>query len=301
MLKVRTLGPEHLETQTQLRRNIRVRQNPFTVVSRRWTDRSGIQAMHESIQTLEDTLQASKKKLNQMKTGKPGLRYANPALQPIHGLSNRHLSDRAPSLDTINRTYRNIDIAIGQQADDVASLASRISQLDLSTSLDLPSARDPRLPDRAKRPFNVTNPVAITTAAALNAERSAQKLKHALLATRKEPLLNTTAVSAPAPPTAFKTPQKLGPATNLGFSTPDNSHLVGFDFPDESSREISPSGSRRGAGFKRNNIARSVKRSPGNAAAQGPPAPAFDWGPLPTFNPPAKSTLVVPITRSGAE
>ena len=39
-------------------------------------------------------------------------------------------------------------------------------------------------------PYNVTPDVAVTTAATLNAERSAQRLKKPLLTVRVEPLLN---------------------------------------------------------------------------------------------------------------
>ncbi|KAF8882536.1 hypothetical protein BD779DRAFT_918412, partial [Infundibulicybe gibba] len=125
---------------------------------------------------------------------------------------------RAPSLDTINRTYRNIDIAVQQQADEVSALASRLAKLNV-TSLSLSNsgpttpaaaARDPRLPDSvSRRPYNVTPHVAITTAAALNAERSAQRLKRALLVVRTEPLLNTAAaVRAAQTPVEFMTPKK---------------------------------------------------------------------------------------------
>ncbi|KAF8072174.1 hypothetical protein FPV67DRAFT_1371218, partial [Lyophyllum atratum] len=147
MLKARTLGPEHLETQTQLRRNIRT--------------------MRDRVQKLEDHLKESKKKLAQVKTGRPGL--------------------RAPSLDTINRTYRNIDLAIHQQSHQITHLKKRVAKLRIhtptstskSTSSSSPmsmsriGARDARLPDPVQRPYNVTPHVAVTTAAALNAERSA--------------------------------------------------------------------------------------------------------------------------------
>ncbi|EDR08724.1 uncharacterized protein LACBIDRAFT_294237 [Laccaria bicolor S238N-H82] len=126
-----------------------------------------------------------------------------------------------PSLDTINRTYRNIDVAIQQQANDVAKLGARIAKLNLHGKFCDPETRDSRLPDAiSKRPYNVTPNVAVTTAAALNAERSAQRLKRALLSVRKEPLLNNTAALASSPPTVFKTPQKASSSAMFAFQTP---------------------------------------------------------------------------------
>ncbi|KAH7912317.1 hypothetical protein BJ138DRAFT_973611, partial [Hygrophoropsis aurantiaca] len=142
MLKVRTLGPEYLETQTQLRRDIR--------------------AIRDRIQKLEDHLQASKKRISEFRTGKPAL--------------------RAPSLDTIARTFRNIDIAIKHQSEDVNTLRTRLSKLNISDSTrgGDKSKRSFAAPKdssssatTSKHPSNVTPNVAITTAAALNAERSA--------------------------------------------------------------------------------------------------------------------------------
>ncbi|KAF5370453.1 hypothetical protein D9615_009738 [Tricholomella constricta] len=273
MLKARTLGPEHLETQTQLRRNIR--------------------AMRDRVQKLEDHLKASKKKLMQVKTGQPGL--------------------RAPSLDTINRTYRNIDLAIQQQSADVALLKRRISKLHLSTpskslspgssSRSSTPARDARLPDPAARPYNVTPNVAITTAAALNAERAAHKLKRALLAVRKEPLLNTRAASASPAPLSFGTPQKSSPSpppTTDFFKFPPSTPLFpttptptegppppAWNVPPDDSSfspSSSPPAGRRGAtaGMKKHNII-PLKKNAGGATPPPPPS-TFSWGPLPTFD-----------------
>ncbi|KAJ7722726.1 hypothetical protein DFH07DRAFT_932330 [Mycena maculata] len=266
MLKARTLGPEHLETQTHLRRSIR--------------------AMQDRIQKLESHLQESKKRLSRANTGNPGL--------------------RAPTLDTLNRTFRNMDIALDNQTGDVERLAARIAKLDVK---DRPrnghraGTRDVRLPDPVtrQRPFNVTPHVAVTTAAALNAERSAHKLKRSLLSVRKEPLLNTQAASAPSAPLAFQTPQRSGlglglglagpgtPARSLSFgtgsSTPPQSTMFGFDFPEDNFNPSPPPAVRRGAGGSgKTRISNSVplKRSPGQLSTPSPP-PSFDWGPLPNF------------------
>ncbi|KAH9072070.1 hypothetical protein EDB83DRAFT_193120 [Lactarius deliciosus] len=83
MLKSRFLSPEQTELQTQLRRNI--------------------QSIQDRVTKMEDYLQASKKKLNEFKTGRPSV--------------------KPPSLDTINRTSRNIDLAIHQQTVYVSALS----------------------------------------------------------------------------------------------------------------------------------------------------------------------------------
>ncbi|KAF7375142.1 hypothetical protein MSAN_00400600 [Mycena sanguinolenta] len=257
MLKARTLGPEHLETQTHLRRSIR--------------------AMQDRIQKLESHLQESKKRLSRANSGNPGL--------------------RAPTLDTLNRTFRNMDIALDNQTSDVQRLTARVAKLNMKDSQrngHAASTRDARLPDPVtrQRPINVTPHVAVTTAAALNAERSAHKLKRALLSVRKEPLLNTQAASAPPAPLAFNTPQKPGLGLGLGLaggipSTPPQS-MPGFDFPEDTFNPSPPPAVRRGAGGGgKSRISQSVplKRSPAGYSTPSPP-PTFDWGPLPTFQKP---------------
>ncbi|KAJ7220027.1 hypothetical protein GGX14DRAFT_585136 [Mycena pura] len=270
MLKARTLGPEHLETQTHLRRNIR--------------------AIQDRIQKLESHLQESKKRLSRAKSGNPGL--------------------RAPTLDTLNRTFRNMDIALDNQTSDVEKLTARVAGLSVShpqSNGHTAGARDARLPDpiTRQRPFTVTPHVAMTTAAALNAERSAHKLKRALLAARKEPLLNTQAAAAPPAPVAFKTPHKAAVGIDIGLgalatpfnlgqpvslpSTPLQTTMFGFDLPEDNFNPSPPPPVRRGAGGggKSSRISGSVplKRSPGQTSV-APPPQAFNWGPLPTFGKP---------------
>ncbi|KAH9848407.1 hypothetical protein C2E23DRAFT_889067 [Lenzites betulinus] len=277
MLKARTLSPDHLETQAQLRREIRT--------------------MRGRIQQLEDHIQASKKKLNSLKDGKPSI--------------------KPPSLDTINRTYRNIDLAIDQEEGDVSSLADRVAQIELTStrgklSFSTPSTRDKRLPDRAERiGREVTPNIAASTAAALNAERSAQKLKRALLKARKEPLLNTKAVDVLPPPREVRSSRKplLAPDSGLGVgaafaagmgngfpSTPGSAPPVwtppppGSFGPPLSWSTAADTGSpapRLGAmrAGKEKQHQKSVPAGQGTTKpAELPPPAGFSWGPLPKFD-----------------
>jgi nucleoporin NUP159 len=203
-----------------------------------------------------------------------------------------------------------MDIALDNQTSDVEKLTARVSKLNVKTGQrngHAPGARDARLPDPVsrQRPLNVTPNVAVTTAAALNAERSAHKLKRALLHVRKEPLLNTQAASAPPASLAFKTPQRVGLGLGLvGFSTPSSipstppQPMPGFDFPEDNFNPSPPPAVRRGAGGSgKTRISASVplKRSPGYATPS--PPPSFDWGPLPTFQ--KKPTPVSPENSLG--
>ena len=113
---------------------------------------------------------------------------------------------RPPPLDTINRTLHNIDMAIAQQQLDMKSLRSRINGLSISSDGVIPR-NSHLMGSQMKRPLNVTPNVATTTAAALNAERSAQKFKCVLLATRSSSLLSNK-VAQVSVPTSFQMPQK---------------------------------------------------------------------------------------------
>lgn len=263
MLRSRTLGPEHLETRARLRGEL----------MRRKTE----------VSKLEDVLKEYKKKVASMKSCKGVF--------------------RAPSLDTVNRTYRNIDIAIQQERDAIDGLAQRLSKIDLNTMRSPSPQRDARLPKPPSRPHAIVPHAAVTTAAALNAERSAQKLKHVLLGLRKEPLLNQPKANVPTPPVAFlsasqasgsakdvvvfNTPIKIeGPLFGKSGSIDSNSFGTGFEFPDDdNSFHLStpvPTG-RRGAGGGKKHGGGFFKKSP-SAAATPPKVPSFDWGPLPAFD-----------------
>ncbi|KAI0774968.1 hypothetical protein BD413DRAFT_290325 [Trametes elegans] len=283
MLKARALNPEHLETQAQLRREIR--------------------AIRGRIQQLEDHIQASKKKLNSVKNAKPTL--------------------KPPSLDTINRTYRNIDLAIEQEEQDVSNLADRVAQLDLSSHprgkvFFSGSTRDKRLPDHAERVGREVTPnIAASTAAALNAERSAQKLKRALLKARKEPLLNTKVVDALPPERDVRSSRKplLAPDSGLGVGaafaaglnnglpttppvwTPPPPGSFGTSLawsvpsPFKSDAGSPGTGAMRGSKGKQHMKPVHPVHDPVLKPPPPPPPAGFSWGPVPKIEP--KQTISV--------
>jgi nucleoporin NUP159 len=232
---------------------------------------------------------------------------------------------RAPTLDTVNRTFRNIEIALSQQSNDVSSLAARLKRVDLNApSAPSTPMRDTRLPDRQRRAYSVTPNVAATTAAALNAERGANRLKKALFAVRKEPLLNvnvnaakpplaalspgrtfkpaatpsrpaTSSSNLPVTPTPFSLPMSFPKFAEVTVTPPDNS---AFSLPPDDDFSLSMSlpsqtAGRRGGSVKKHSTVQLPKKSAGTPS----PAPSFDWGPLPTFNTPTKDTLAASFTK----
>ena len=203
----------------------------------------------------------------------------------------------------------------------MARLASRINQLsveDVSFDSPAPPTRDARLPNiNRPRAYNITPNVAATTAAALNAERSAQRLKKALLAVRKEPLLNNKASTAPTAPVSFGTPKKedddafsmlLKSTTGSLFGEPVVPEAIPVGVwnlpPDDHFNPKTPSvpHGRRGAGAgQRKHQVIPLKRggSGVGGAPATPPATTFDWGPLPNFSTPATANVpmsFVPIS-----
>lgn len=200
-------------------------------------------------------------------------------------------------MDTINRTYHNIDIAINYQADQVALLTFRLKQLE-SPSNKLsshPSTRDSRLPD-LKRPYSTPQSVLSAAANALNGERSAAKLKSALLSVRQQPLLNTTAVMAPAAPIAFTPPKKplvegepQSPSLWFNLELFSPSEFVESPawnpaaFDESQPHDLGP---RRRGGRKHGFAKKTPNSSPSpSISAHSPAAAGFDWGPLPTVAP----------------
>jgi nucleoporin NUP159 len=218
-------------------------------------------------------------------------------------------SRRPPSLDTINRTYRNIDLAISQQAHDVDSLVARVSKLKISPSRAV-TPRIGRLPielkaSPGKHSPPVTPNVAATTAAALNAERTAQKLKGALLRVRKEPLLNKQAIGTVAPTIELNSLQKQAvgagsnafttPVLEWGAASPDSKALLRTpkeedptfeptDSPDSSPLPPTQTSMRRRESGPRHGHAKPIKRTGVVNATTSAPS-NFSWGPLPTATP----------------
>ena len=195
---------------------------------------------------------------------------------------------RPPSLDTINRTSRNIDLALRQQTVDVSALSVRVAKLNLDSGSPAGTPSRMRERDVVRRALDVTPHVASTTAAALNAEQSAHRLKEALLSVRTEPLLNTQAAQAKPAPRAFDTPQKpsVDPAPSAAsgsstlFSTPFT--LPPLSAAAGSSSSPPASAGRRGGAQKYHSKSVPLKSAPTGAT---PPKPAFDWGPLPGIKP----------------
>jgi nucleoporin NUP159 len=137
----------------------------------------------------------------------------------------------------------------------------------------------------------------VTTAAALNAERSAHKLKKALLKVRKEPILNVRAASAPRPPSAFETPRKHPGASKIFesvqgplFPPPEDNKGIFWDIdlnvPNEDKFHPGtplPS-SKRGAGSNpKKHSSVSLKRTPSEASPPVKASAADFWGTPPSF------------------
>jgi nucleoporin NUP159 len=188
-------------------------------------------------------------------------------------------------------------MAIQQQNDEVARLADRVSRLKIGSQNSASGSRDNRLPDRQRRGIAITPHVAVTTAAALNAERSAHKLKKALLKVRKEPILNVRAASAPRPPSAFETPRKSPAALKIFesvqgplFPPPEDNESTFWDIdlnvPAED--KFHPGAplptSKRGAGSNpKKHSSVSLKRTPSDASPPIKASAADFWGTPPSF------------------
>jgi len=143
-----------------------------------------------------------------------------------------------------------------------------------------------------RRPLDVTPHVASTTAAALNAEQAAHRLKEALLAVRTQPLLNTQAANARPALRAFDTPQK--PDADLGssggslgggsrsFPTPFTPPQLNVS--ESMGRGASPPGSVGRRSIAQKYHAKSVPLKSTHTAGTTPKS-SFDWGPLPGIKP----------------
>lgn len=203
----------------------------------------------------------------------------------------------------INGTCNHLEEAIEQNEDVIEELSKRTAHL----SLELAPRRskwDQRTPDDdAKQRGETTPNFAVSTAAALNAEMSANKLKRALLAARKEPMLNTEAAKKMPAAQDYMVPVKEEPQTPPQLSTycfrrPPDLHLIlrcaAFTgTPDDSfspsSDDYSPHGQRRPKGGKFHQPPIHLKKS---VSPTPPPASTFNWGPLPSVTPPAPTNAL---------
>lgn len=278
-----------------------------------------MQALTDRIEKLEGLFAASKKRVHELQTSTPSLRYV---YQPLFNLDPTYALNRASSLDTLHKTYRNIDITIQLQEERLAELTAKVAKLDLQ-SPQTPGRvgrRDKRLPDLPSPPKEPTPNVADATLAALNTERTASKLKETLLRLRKQPLLNTQASRATPPPSAFDDPNPVKKewtppsadffkSMTLGKqpdSSPESSlSSPGWKLPpfQLSASPESPTpayGPERGGSVRqRERPAKGhmksapLKHTPGTPT-QSPP-PNFSWGPLPGVAP--KTTLSPDVTK----
>ncbi len=177
----------------------------------------------------------------------------------------------------------------------MTALSARVAKLNLDSGSPLGTPSRMRERDVVRRPLDVTPHVASTTAAALNAEQSAHRLKEALLAVRTEPLLNTQAAHAKPVPRAFDTPQKPSvDPTPSAASTGTKLFTSPFSLPPISAgtgSSSTPPG-RRGNAQKYHSKSVPLKSAPTGAT---PPKPSFDWGPLPGIKP---MTTLSPDLRS---
>ena len=169
----------------------------------------------------------------------------------------------------------------------------------MGSAVKASATRDKRLPDR-RSPFTMTPHVATSTAASLNAERSALKLKRALIV-RKEPLLNTSALAFNA---VRQETVNIFPDCQLGLdSATTYSQAPTWSMPQpelvESPSPPTSLPTRRtgGSGTKHHSKPISFKRN--IQAGQPSQAPSFDWGPLPSIMP--MTTISVDLRKKDGE
>ncbi|KDN48832.1 hypothetical protein RSAG8_02819, partial [Rhizoctonia solani AG-8 WAC10335] len=153
LLKSRTSSPEHIESQTKLRKSLQV--------------------VRERTRQLEDFMAAQRSRIQKQKEGRREF--------------------KVPSIDTINRTMRNIDSALAQKSDEIASLTTRVDRMKLKAPRRKASMNTAPL----VFPPAENEKIKLASATALNMERSSLRLKNALLQARTETPLNTMAVGAP--------------------------------------------------------------------------------------------------------
>ncbi|CAE6438308.1 unnamed protein product, partial [Rhizoctonia solani] len=153
LLKSRISSPEHIESQIKLRKSLQI--------------------VKDRTRQLEDFMAAQRSRMQKQREGRREF--------------------KVPSIDTISRTMRNIDSALAQRSDEIASLTARVDRMKLKAprrKVSMTAAPLALLPAENEK-------IKLASATALNMERSSLRLKNALLQARGETPLNTTAVGAP--------------------------------------------------------------------------------------------------------
>lgn len=150
-LRVAKLGPEQAEAQTRIRRQR--------------------QAALDQLNALEAQI----------------ARLREHVLQATYGRT----SFKAPTLDAIHRSVRNMSALVRERHQQLDSLAARLEALRRST----PSARAESTPPPASTPRVPDDRAIAAASSALNAELAGQRLRTALLAARSRPLLTTPVVA----------------------------------------------------------------------------------------------------------
>lgn len=203
-----------------------------------------------------------------------------------------------------------------QQSALLHDLTARIDKIQMSPSPSPPGSPSPALGRRDKArtrdgtPLHeilarssITPRVTSASAAALNAERCAAKLKAALLQARKQPLKNISALLKPADTnfaaelTFLPAPVVVEPLLPPQTKIPEDSKVF---FPSDDTFSVIPSGvarDRKASGSMRSkrthHTSAPTAKSP---AAAG--APAFEFGPLPG-RPEDGSFSLAPPPRAG--
>ncbi|KAF8340014.1 uncharacterized protein EI90DRAFT_3038800 [Cantharellus anzutake] len=190
LLKVRELGPEHVENQTKLRQSI--------------------QLVQDRVRQLEDQVTAMKHRIERAKSGETSL--------------------KAPTLDVISRAISNIEAGALARRDQMNALSERLDAVfsddegdeNLTEFLPPKSVRGKgsRADERGDTPLQeilarstITPRVAAATAAALNAERSSARIKQALLSVRKEPSITTFVIPKVVESSKFNAPLSIRTAS----------------------------------------------------------------------------------------
>ncbi|KAH7092837.1 hypothetical protein BKA62DRAFT_663553 [Auriculariales sp. MPI-PUGE-AT-0066] len=213
-------------------------------------------------------------------------------------MSGRHKIE-APSLELVNRTCRNMDIALEQRSSDISSLTARVNSLDLSRKASKRANGVPAVQNFSSDARSSSNTQVYVKAAdiALASESTAVKLRDLLDKTRPAAVVTKIDSARPPlrtlPPPISKSPP-LGSSLPLGSSQGELPLMFppgqtikwpsGLASSSSPGSAPTPSAADRASGSSSKRSTRhqeSVKI--GSTRAEGSPSPAsaFNWGPLP--------------------